>query len=174
MVVVRKWQRNVQKKVCYRCKAVVLPTKPIVVVVACLFACFFVFWRSRCPWVVGSSSPYLFGTRGVEGCIFFPLTRLPTSYCCCCCLFVFWRSRWPYVVGSSSPYLSGTRGGEGCIFFFTYSSADFSACSPKAKKELLIAGLSNRWHVFIPCLGSGKYSGSGQKMSKEQLCLKKI
>lgn len=127
IVVVRKLQRNVQKKkVCYTCKAVVLPTKPIivVVVVVCL----------RC----------------------FLTLSLPL------------RRR----IFKSLSIWDAT--GRRMHLFSTYSSADFSACSPKAKKEHLIAGLSNRWHVFIPCPDSGKYSGFGQKMSKERLCLKKI
>ena len=115
---------------CYTCKVVVLPTKPIVVVVvvcllACLFVCFLTFSLSLCRRIFKS-------------------------------LFI-WDTR-----------------GRGMHLFSTYSSADFSARSPKAKKERLIAGLSNRRHVFIPCLDSGKYSGFGQKMSKERLYLKKI
>ena len=127
IVVVRKLQRNVQKKCATRAKLLFCLLNLLLLLLLLLFVCV-VFWRSRCPCVVGSSSPYLSGTRRGDGCIFFLLTRLPTSL----------------------------------------------HASPRQKKERLIAGLSNRWHVFIPCLDSGKYRGFGQEMSKERLCLKKM
>lgn len=102
IVVVRKLQRNVQKKVCYTCKAVVLPTKPIivVVVVVCL-RCFLTFSL--------------------------PLRRR---------------------IFKSLSIWDAT--GRRMHLFSTYSSADFSACFPEAKKERLIAGLSKQ----VTCLYS--------------------
>ena len=88
IVVVRKLQRNVQKKVCYTCEAVVLPTKPIivvVVVVVCL-RCFLTFSL--------------------------PLRRR---------------------IFKSLSIWDAT--GRRMHLFSTYSSADFSACFPEAKKR---------------------------------------
>ena len=77
IVVVRKLQRNVQKKYATRAKLLFCLLN-LLLLLLLLFVCV-VFWRSRCPCVVGSSSPYLSGTRQGDGCIFFLLTRLPTS-----------------------------------------------------------------------------------------------
>ena len=85
-----------------------------------------------------------------------------------CLFFLCFRCR--YVVGSLSSYLFWTLGGKGGFFLLTHLP---KSLLPQVKKGHLIAGLSNRRHVFIPCLDCGKYSGFGQKMSKERLCLKK-